>query len=119
MQFIAGLLAVGLVEKIRSWSAAQSGAFQALVFFGVAALIALAAFGWAIIFRQQPLRRHHRSHSKPAPADAGDSAQAGGIFSRRRHKHRRKAHRPVNPTLAETGGLPAPRDGKAPPPPPA
>ena len=114
MQFIPELFAVGLLEKIRAWGATKSGGFQTLVFFGAFALIALAVFGWAIIFRKQPFRRHHRSHSKTA-ATPNDEAKSGGFFSRRHHKHRRKKHRPVNPTLAETGGLPAARDGKTPP----
>lgn len=35
-------------------------------------------------------------------------------FSRRRHR-KRMTHRPRNPTLAETGGLPPPRSSNSPP----
>ena len=114
MQRIPGLFAVGLLEKLHSWSATTGRTFQTLVFFGVFAVIILVAFGWAIIFRQQPLRRHHRSHSKPATTPGG-KAPSGGFLSRRQHKHRRNKHRPTNPTLAETGGLPAARNPNFPP----
>ena len=114
MHFIPELFAVGLLEKIRALSATKSGGFQTLVFFGAFAAIALAVFCWAVIFRKQPLRRHHRSHSKPS-ASSGEAATGTGFLSRHRHKHRRHKHRPVNPTLAETGGLPAARDNQTPP----
>ena len=114
MQLLPELFAMGLVEKIRAWSATKSGGFQTLVFFGAFTVIALAVFCWAIVFRKQPLRRHHRSHSKSS-TPSGDAATGTSFLSRRRHKHRRHQHRPVNPTLAETGGLPAARDDKTPP----
>lgn len=116
MHLVPGIFAASVLDSVRAWSASKSGTFQTLVFFGVFAVLTLVVFGWAVLFRQQPHRRqHHGSRSKPA----GTAAPADGFLSHRRHKHRRKAHRPVNPTLAQTGGLPAPRDGKPPPAPPA
>ena len=115
MPMIRELLAVGLWSKIQTWSATTSGAFQTLIFFAVVALIALVLFGWVLMLRGQPHHHHHRhqhSHSKPAPTE---ESPRGGFLSRRRHRQRRKKHRPVNPTLAETGGLPEPRDSKTPP----
>ena len=115
MQPIAMIFAVGLFEKIRAWSAAQNGIFQTLVFFGVVAVIALVVFGWALMVRDKPKAHHHRQRSKTVPAMQSGEKQAAGRESRPRRKHRRRAHRPVNPTLAQTGGLPAPRDGTSPP----
>lgn len=60
-------------------------------YFAVPAAVALAAlisFGWAILFRQKH-RRHHRRH--------------------------RRQRRPLNPTLAQTGGLPPVRKPETPP----
>jgi hypothetical protein len=42
------------------------------------------------------------SHYRPPAEKTGDSSGSG----RRRRRRRRREHRPRNPTLAETGGLP-------------
>jgi hypothetical protein len=62
-------------------------------------------------------RRHHshahsHSHShSPEPGEKSSESSAGGETSepgkrRRKWRRRRREHRPRNPTLAETGGLP-------------
>lgn len=56
---------------------------------GVFALIAIGALVWVFYFRK-PGRRHRRKH--------------------RHHRERRS----VNPTLAQTGGLPPPRPPEPP-----
>lgn len=49
-----------------------------------------------------------RDHDEDLDADEpGDEAQGEGLERRRRRRRRRRRdHRPRNPTLAETGGLP-------------
>jgi hypothetical protein len=64
---------------------------------------------WARHYVKSKKRHHHYdrkavSHSLPAVSDQEDE-EAPHHHSRRRRKHRRE-HRPRNPTLAETGGLP-------------
>jgi hypothetical protein len=66
------------------------------IVFGVVALVALLTFIWAIVFHSNGPRRH-----------------------KKKHRHRRK-HRSLNPTLAQSGGLPPVREeekssGQAPP----
>jgi hypothetical protein len=117
-------IASGVVQTIRSWSASKSGSFQSLVFWGSFVVIALLAFGWAVIFRNQgsPHRHHHHRRSPdPAMNRTNEDDKGGGFFARLSHKHRkRKKRRRPNPTLAETGGLPEARDReKRPPAPPA
>lgn len=60
-----------------------------LAIFAVIGLSALAVFLWAVLFRKKKRKRKHRS--------------------RHRHEERR-----LNPTLAESGGLPPARDEKNP-----
>ncbi len=74
-----------------------------------------------VMFRGKGKRRHHHHHhrsadSPPVPTAAvgKDAAMAEG--RRRKWRRRRRPHRPLNPTLAETGGLPPVRDPNTPPP---
>ncbi len=104
MPSLAILFAGDLLGKLQTWRVRMGNDFYLLVFGGAFALVILGTFGWALIFKQ-PLRRHHHRASKPDTSGT----------THHRHRHRRKEHRPVNPTLAETGGLPPERDPKTPP----
>jgi hypothetical protein len=106
------------------WIASKAGDSPTLVFFGSITVITVIVFGWAILSRnQQPHRRHHHSHHvEPTMDKTSDENEKRGWFSiLGGHRHRRrKKHRNANPTLAETGGLPAARNhGQHPPAPPA
>ncbi len=108
--------AADLLGKLQTWRVRMRGDFYLLVFVGAFLLVTLCAFAWALVFRKQPHRhRHHHHHPDPVAAAPRDESSGKGAHSRRRHKHQRKEHRPVNPTLAETGGLPAKRDDHTPP----
>ncbi len=71
---------------------------------------------WASFFRR---RSRHHSDLRAASHVLEDSPPVVSTEHRHRHhKHRRRRreHRPRNPTLAQTGGLPPPRpDNQAPP----
>jgi len=93
-------------------------------------VVAAAGFGmglvlllWARFLRRRP--RQHRSHGssrreRAVEADPGASGEEGqeavddGGRKRRRRRAARREHRPRNPTLAETGGLPPSRAGDEP-----
>ena len=62
-----------------------------LVVLGVLAALVF----WAVFLRRSPRTPRDRVLSEDPPRSG-----------RRRRKHRRRDHRPSNPTLAETGGLP-------------
>ena len=72
--------------------------------FGLALLLLL----WARFLRKSPRREH---------ADGYVDAESGWTKSRRRIRRSEHPHRPRNPTLAETGGLPPLRSDPQPPPP--
>lgn len=103
-----------------SWPQLLAGALQYVWLYSILAGVSLLVLAWAFFFRS---RRHHRSHhhhSRPAAAARASMppAQNGSGFSflsSKRHKRRRRRqHRPRNPTLAETGGLPPLRSERPP-----
>lgn len=63
---------------------------------------------WAVYFRKKPRhRKHHHHHVPRVSAEPGAVPEPSARFKRRK-KRRRSNHpnRALNPTLAETGGLP-------------
>lgn len=119
---------VQLEDLLPGAPAAHPVMHEALVICGAVLLASLPIVVWAAFFRKRPRRRHSHhchvsrkakdspagiAHSRPAPpgepasaapCENGHSSEAG--FPRRRKRRRRRAHRSLNPTLAETGGLP-------------
>jgi|ERR1051325_1606757 fatty acid desaturase len=110
--------AVSVLARIQEWGASRSGSLEFWIFLGALLVIALGAFFWAVNFRKH--RRHHRHHHhrqrsppEPQPQEETGKGKSGGLFSR--HRRRRKKKRRANPTLADIGGLPEPRDPQKPP----
>jgi hypothetical protein len=67
---------------------------------------------WALFIRKRPDEssrryryRSYRDSTEPG-ANNGSGAMAETETRKERRKRRRRKHRPRNPTLAETGGLP-------------
>jgi len=94
-----------------------------MIVLGVILAVALAVFFWAVIFRKEGKTRHkhhHHHHHHRTSYREQFKIGVGGIKELfRRHRHRRhRHHRQINPTLAETGGLPPLREPDKPPPPP-
>ena len=87
---------------------------EGLLVFGAMTLVALLAMGWAMFLRRRRHRRHkhhhghwHASQSTERPVDSDNAdTPSGPEKRRRRRRHSGHHHRPRNPTLAETGGLP-------------
>ena len=91
---------------------------QFFIVFGAIVGVVFLAVIWAVYLRRR--RRHHshkHSHhhrqesSEIQPAEGGEQ---GGARKRRKWRRRRRDHRPRNPTLAETGGLPPVRSERPP-----
>jgi FtsZ-interacting cell division protein ZipA len=86
-----------------------------LIVLGAVMVVTLIALGWAILFRRKRRRaarradRHHRRHSFAKGVSEIKKLVTDHQTRRRRH------HRPRNPTLAETGGLPPVREDTSPP----
>jgi len=92
----------------------MSGATRdVLIILGAVFCVTLLALVWAIFLRRQTRRRHshHRArHHSPQSAHPSASPTDDAVtlppLERRKRRHRSRDHRPLNPTLAETGGLP-------------
>jgi hypothetical protein len=93
---------------------------ESIFLFGVLLALTVALFIWAYFLRRKRNRRRskrkHSSSSSQNNAENVVTLLQGGRRRRRRHRRRRE-HRPRNPTLAETGGLPPIRPEDQPPPP--
>lgn len=85
-----------------------------LLVFGSLALVLAGVLVWTAFFRKPHRHSPHRHrHHPPRPERTGsvagqDHDGSAGASAQQRHKRRRRRreHRPRNPTLAETGGLP-------------
>ena len=87
-----------------------------IILFGATGLVALLALGWAKYLRKRHHRRHshhhhhgHRHHQEPTEAQTALTGTNATAEPKRHHRRRRRSHhrhRRLNPTLAETGGLP-------------
>ncbi len=97
-----------LIKKI-----GLSSVTQLTIIFAALSVVIGLSFLFVFVFRKRLFRkrrRHHHYHSS-AP-DAAEEAQS----KRKRWRRPRREHRPLNPTLAQTGGLPPVRDPDQPPP---
>jgi hypothetical protein len=82
--------------------------YRFLITFGALFLVSLGVFIWAAYFRKRPRRHHYHFRRRSAPPPPEGPAAGGKdrwFSSRKRHRHRHR-ERPLNPTLAEVGGLP-------------
>ena len=64
--------------------------------------------------RRRARRSHHHQSPRPAPRNSPEPEAKFALMTRRQRRRRRE-HRPRNPTLAETGGLPPLRQDNPPP----
>jgi hypothetical protein len=100
-------------EALDPWRSLSAATRDALIIGGAFTLVIATVFLWAVYVRK-PKRRHH-SHHRPHRSASDDSSNGSGQSpGRRKWRRPRREHRPRNPTLAETGGLPPARN-EAPP----
>src|SRR6266404_5286157 len=96
---------------VATWRKMEPGTREGLLVFTALVLVILLSVIWAVYFRK-PRRRHHRHyHAEPSTREAPAREPEDDSLSpkSRRTRRRRREHRPRNPTLAETGGLPPAR----------
>ena len=78
---------------------------QGLLVLGVIALLTIfLMIGAYLLYRRQRRQSSHRHSRQHVTSEVSDSDEEQG--HRRRRRRRRRPHRPRNPTLSETGGLP-------------
>jgi len=118
-----------LLTSGRPWSPAAKR--EIILFLAAVGILTLSLLFW-VVFIRKPSRRHHshrhhrrhRHEERPErsgmsakddadeedPADDADDIEEDADGGGSRRRRRRREHRPRNPTLAETGGLPPIRD---------
>lgn len=115
------LAAIDFEDMTAPWRGNTGSARPYFIVLGAVALVSVALLVWAAFFRNR--RRHHSHHHHHHHHDASAESLTPGTDGapasdspepRRRRRRRRREHRPRNPTLAETGGLPPIRPDKPP-----
>ncbi len=105
------------------WQQMDAATQEILIILGAVAGVTLLALMWVLVFRKkggQRSRRHSHHHhhsareSAPEPKTEEEGASEPETGRKGRRHRRRREHRPRNPTLAETGGLPPLRAGRPP-----
>jgi len=98
---------------LASWRWSDPSMRERLLILGALGLVTLLIAGWAVFIRKRRRRRrehhrwHHPSSSSAATAQTAEAEDASAPREKRRRRRRTgRRHRPRNPTLAETGGLP-------------
>jgi hypothetical protein len=103
-------------DVMMTWQKMEPAMKEAVLISSSLVLVIFLILIWAIFVRK-PSRCHqhrhgdhqHRRYRAPEPAEgqpAGATDDAAAPSKRRRWRRRRREHRPRNPTLSETGGLP-------------
>jgi len=99
-------------DVIRNWSRMDTTTRDAILVFGALTVVTLIIVVWAAFIRKKPrepsshqYHRHRPAAQAEAAAVSQEAVEEPGR-ERRRRRRRRRDHRPRNPTLAETGGLP-------------
>ena len=79
------------------------------VVMGMGLLLMLALAVWAKFFRTPSDKKSRKKDKYSSVPDAASlSNQEAPQRQRKKRRRRKRDHRPSNPTLAETGGLPEP-----------
>jgi hypothetical protein len=98
-----------LPEVAENWRRMSELRHEVLLVCGAVLAISLIAVLWFVVNnkrRQRHSRHHGRSHHFGMNPGAKSREPALAMPHRRKWRRRRREHRPRNPTLAETGGLP-------------
>jgi hypothetical protein len=85
-------------DVVVNWKKMGDSSREGLMIFGSMALVTILIIMWAVFVRKK--RRRTRESYQPA------AAKIEAPPKRRKWRRRRRDHRPLNPTLAQTGGLP-------------
>jgi hypothetical protein len=98
---------------VRRWQTMTPAVRDRVMILSALAFVTLLLVIWAVIFRKRKPDSHSHRHSYDYPrANEGDADAKS--HKRRKWRRQRRPHRPLNPTLAQTGGLPPIRPNEPP-----
>ena len=113
MSFAVLLAQEEVGNPFSGWMRPTSMAGELTIIVGAVLFIGIIIFIWAAFIRK-PRHRHHSHSSDLAggglPARRKPRSKLARMLGKKRHKRRHSRERPVNPTLADIGGLPPRRD---------
>lgn len=118
MSILSYIPGAALTQQDLLQHSAGSGTREALMVVLASCVVGLGFLIWAAFFytrRRSRRKRHHHHHRSTSSGSLAESSQTVERESgSRRRRRRRRDHRPRNPTLAETGGLPPVREDRPP-----
>ena len=102
-------------DVIVTWKKIGPGTREGLIVFGALFLLISLLLIWALYIRKPSRKRKRRYHYPPTSSsrDTVNGEDTEQVSGKKKWKRRRRDHRPRNPTLAETGGLPPIRSDDA------
>ena len=106
MNYLLASASMGLPQRPGSSTIESRNFGEVFLILGSLALVIGIVVVWAVFIRKPRKARPGEKVLEPAE---GDSSSNKSGHRRKKFKKRRRDHRPRNPTLAETGGLPPPK----------
>lgn len=82
----------------------HTGASQMTIILGSLGAVIILVFLFVYLFRKQLLRKHKRHHHHHRSLETATAEEPRS--KRKKWRRLRREHRPLNPTLAQTHGLP-------------
>jgi LPXTG-motif cell wall-anchored protein len=83
---------------------------ETFLILGAIGLVTLLVAGWALFIRKKKRRRrsydYHKKTVKTDTSSLNGNGSASPAKATGKERRRRRKHRRLNPTLAQTGGLP-------------
>jgi hypothetical protein len=107
----------GNPNLLKGWMSPGSVAGQLTIMLGVFLLVGFVFFMWAAFFRKRQRHSHHHAsdfESGGLPKRRKHRSKLARMLGKKRRRRQRSRERPVNPTLAQIGGLPPRRDEQPP-----
>lgn len=92
-----------------------SSTHQYVILLAAIGLTSLLLLGLTAFQRRRKIRRRKMLHRSPWPSSASKNPGSAAKLSSGRRRRKRRHERPMNPTLAQTGGLPPARPADEPP----
>jgi hypothetical protein len=88
----------------------SAGWFDFLILLGAMVVVALIVLLWALLARKKEMPRHKHRHHRDSYRERfqKNAREIKQLIQPRQRRH--GEHHPLNPTLAETGGLPPVRE---------
>lgn len=111
LTILASAALEGLESSLKLQIASHNTVWEALIMTGSLMFVVGMAGLWAVYHSKRKRRRkHHHPHREQLAVDVSASDSSAEREEKKHRRRRRRSQPPMNPTLAQTGGLPPVRD---------